>query len=290
MTGPKLNEKNFTAGEKGGTKASALYIRSSASKARLVLNIIRDQPVKKADEILQFTDKGIAVTVRKVLASAVANAQHNDQQDPEELYVKACFADEGPTLRRFAARARGRGTRINKRTCHITIVVDRLDDTRLAVVQAKEASSATAGRRVGASTSTAARRERVARSRDRAAGIKSGDVTDETPDHLTDAQVADAQPQWEGSAPPAEDGSAPEGFDIKGNADSMKYHEAGSRYYTQTIAEVYFDTAEHAEAAGFSAPGSASTDDDDDDAASDADAGDEGIDDAPDADAEEEKK
>ena len=56
MTGPKLNEKNFVAGDKGGTKASAMYIRSSASKARLVLNIIRDLPVKQADEVLQFTD------------------------------------------------------------------------------------------------------------------------------------------------------------------------------------------------------------------------------------------
>lgn len=291
MTGPKLNEKNFVAGEKGGTKASAMYIRSSASKARLVLNIIRNLPVKQADEVLQFTDKGIAVTVRKVLASAVANAQHNDSQDPEELYVKACFADEGPTLRRFAARARGRGTRINKRTCHITIVVDRLDDLRLSVLQAKEASSTTAGRRRGATTSSAARRERVARSRDRAAGLKSGAPSDEPTDHLTDAQVADAQPQWDGSALPNEDGSAPDGFDIKGNANSMKYHEAGSRYYNQTIAEVYFDTVEHAEAAGFSAPSSTSSDDDND-AASDVDAGDEGIDDANEAaaDADEETK
>ena len=192
MTGPKLNEKNFVAGEKAGTRASALYIRSSASKARLVLNIIRDLPVKQADEVLQFTDKGIAVTVRKVLASAVANAQHNDEQDPEELYVKACFADEGPTLRRFAARARGRGTRINKRTCHITIVVDRLDDTRLAVLQAKEANSTTAGRRRGATTSTAARRERVARSRDRAAGIKPGDDAETPVDTSAEATEIDA--------------------------------------------------------------------------------------------------
>ena len=248
MTGPKLNEKNFVTGEKGGTKASALYIRSSASKARLVLNIIRDLPVKQADEVLQFTDKGIAVTVRKVLASAVANAQHNDDQDPEELFVKACFADEGPTLRRFAARARGRGTRINKRTCHITIVVDRLDDTRLAVVQAKDANRTASGRRRGAVSSTAARRERVARSRDRAQGLKGEDPT---PDHLSDEQIADAQPQWAGSALPNEDGTAPEGFEIKGNADSMKYHEVGTRYYNQTVAEVYFDTVESAEAAGF---------------------------------------
>jgi large subunit ribosomal protein L22 len=192
VTAPKLNEKNFVAGDKGGTKASAMYIRSSASKARLVLNIIRDLPVKQADEVLQFTDKGIAVTIRKVLASAVANAQHNDAQDPEELYVKACFADEGPTLRRFAARARGRGTRINKRTCHITIVLDRLDDTRLAVVQAKDANRTTAGRRRGAVSSTAARRERVARSRDRAQGLKAGDTTDTTTDNAADNAVTES--------------------------------------------------------------------------------------------------
>ncbi len=261
MTGPKLNEKNFVAGDKGGTKASALYIRSSASKARLVLNIIRDLPVKQADEVLQFTDKGIAVTVRKVLASAVANAQHNDAADPEELYVKACFADEGPTLRRFAARARGRGTRINKRTCHITILVDRLDDTRLAVVQAKDANRTTAGRRRGAVSSTAARRERVARSRDRAQGLKAGDVDatvidtelPDTPVTETETDQDSAQPQWDGSALPNDDGSAPEGFEIKGNANSMKYHEPGTHYYNQTVAEVYFDSVESAEAAGFAA-------------------------------------
>ncbi len=180
MTGPKLNEKNFVTGSKGGTKASALYVRSSASKARLVLNIIRGLPVKQADEVLQFTDKGIAVTVRKVLASAVANAQHNDEQDPEELFVLACFADEGPTLRRFAARARGRGTRINKRTCHITIVVARLSDDRIEVLQAKDANRTAAGRRRGATSSTAARRDRVERSRERAQGLKSGATDTET--------------------------------------------------------------------------------------------------------------
>ncbi len=271
MTGPKLNEKNFVAGSKGGTKASALYVRSSASKARLVLNIIRDQPVKRADEILQFTDKGIAVTIRKILASAVANAQHNDQQDPEELFVKACFADEGPTLRRFAARARGRGTRINKRTCHITIVLDRLDDTRLAVVQAKEANATAAGRRRGATSSTAARRDRVARSRERAQGLKAGSTSADDHD-LTDAEITDGAAQWEGSKLPNDDGSAPEGYDIKGNAVSMLYHEPGGRYYNATVAEVYFDTAENAEAAGFSAPGSRKADDDADDAVATEDA------------------
>ena len=194
MTGPKLNEKNYVAGSKVGTKASALYVRSSASKARLVLNIIRGLPVKHADEVLQFTDKGIAITVRKVLASAVANAQHNDEQDPDELFVLACFADEGPTLRRFAARARGRGTRINKRTCHITVIVARLSDDRIAVLQAKDANRTAAGRRRGAVSSTAARRDRVERSRERAQGLTS-ESTD-----LDDAEVLDEVDAAEDSA------------------------------------------------------------------------------------------
>lgn len=194
MTGPKLNEKNYVAGSKGGTKASALYVRSSASKARLVLNIIRGLPVKHADEVLQFTDKGIAITVRKVLASAVANAQNNDGQDPDELFVLACFADEGPTLRRFAARARGRGTRINKRTCHITVIVARLSDDRIAVLQAKDANRTAAGRRRGAVSSTAARRDRVERSRERAQGLTS-ESTD-----LDDAEVLDEVNAAEDSA------------------------------------------------------------------------------------------
>lgn len=284
MTGPKLNEKNFVVGAKAGTRASALYVRSSASKARLVLNIIRDLPVKQADEVLQFTDKGIAVTVRKVLASAVANAQQNDEQDPEELFVKACFADEGPTLRRFAARARGRGTRINKRTCHITIVVDRLDDDRLTVLQAKQANRTAAGRRRGATSSTAARRDRVARSRERAEGLKSGEATESAKSHMTAIEVADAQGEWAGAKSPNTDGSAPQGFEIKGNADSMLYHEPDTRYYDQTVAEVYFDTVEHAEAAGFSAPGSTTGDAAAHAGDSDAHAGDEGIDDAPETD------
>jgi len=175
MTGPKLNEKSFVAGERSGTKASALYQRSSASKARVVLDLIRGLPVRQADEVLQFTDREIAITIRKVLASAVANAQHNDEQDPEELFVKACFADEGPTLKRFTPRARGRAGRIKKRTCHITVIVARLDDARLEVVQARDAKRTAAGRRRGAVVGGAAsRRDRVARSRARAQELKSG--------------------------------------------------------------------------------------------------------------------
>jgi large subunit ribosomal protein L22 len=194
MTGPKLNEGNMIAGERSGTKASASYLRVSAYKARVVLNLIRGLPVKRADEVLQFSDREVSNDIRKVLASAVANAQHNDQQDPEELFVKACFADEGPTLKRFTPRARGRGNRINKRTCHITIVIARLDDARLEVVQAREAKRTAAGRRRPAAAGTSAsRRARVERSRQRAAEARGGTPAPETTvDADADQGVGDA--------------------------------------------------------------------------------------------------
>lgn len=264
MTGPKLNEKSFVAGERSGTKASAKYVRMSASKVRVVLDLIRGLPVREADEVLQFTDRDAADAVRKVLASAVANAVHNDEQDAEELYVRACFADEGPTLKRFTPRARGRAGRIKKRTAHITVVVDRLDDERLEVVQGRMARRTAAGRRRGtATTGAASRRARVERSRQRAATLKGGEAESTASESTAaDEVVESAAPAYAGSAAPLADGSAPEGFEIKGNADSMLYHVPGSRHYNQTIAEVWFDTVESAEAAGFSAPGSKPADDD----------------------------
>ena len=169
MTGPKLNEKSFVAGERSGTKATARYVRSSASKARVVLDLIRGLDVVSADQVLQFTDRHIARDVRKVLASAVANAVNNDDQDADELFVVACFADEGPTLKRFRPRARGRASRINKRSCHITVIVARMSDDRIAVIQARqERAGGTAGRGRPQS-SAASRRARVERSRKQAA-------------------------------------------------------------------------------------------------------------------------
>jgi large subunit ribosomal protein L22 len=268
MTGPKLNEKSFVAGERSGTKASAMYVRSSAWKARVVLDLIRDQPVRNADEILQFCDRDAATVVRKVLASAVANAVHNDEQDAEELYVKACFADEGPTMKRFTPRARGRAGAIKKRSCHITIVVDRLDDRRLEAVQAREAKRTAVGRRRGAAAAgtSASRKARVERSRSRAQALKGGDAAhDHDHDHDHDHRAAEAaatEIQSFAGAIAAEGDEAPEGHEIKGNAQSMLYHEPGSRYYNQTKAEYWFESVEAAEAAGFSAPGSGKKDDD----------------------------
>jgi large subunit ribosomal protein L22 len=225
MTGPKLNEKSFVAGERSGTKASAMYIRVSASKARVVLDLIRGLPVRRADEVLQFTSREVATDVRKVLASAVANAVHNDEQDPEELYVKACFADEGPTLKRFTPRARGRAGRIRKRTCHITVVVARLDDDRLEVVQAREARRTAAGRRRGAAGGTAAsRKARVERSRQRAASLKPGD-TETSADELPDLDETEMDASGEGSA--SDEPQAARGGSEVDDEPATKYGSAG---------------------------------------------------------------
>ena len=128
MTGPKLNENVLALAEgQRATKASARYVRGSASKVRVVLDLIRGLDVRRADEVLQFTERAAAADVRKVLASAVANAAHNDNQDPDELFVLAAFADEGPTLKRFQPRAMGRATKIRKRTSHLTITLSPID-------------------------------------------------------------------------------------------------------------------------------------------------------------------
>lgn len=194
MTGPKLNERDFVRGERTGTRASARAIRMSASKARVVLDLIRGLDVVNADQVLQFTEREAARVIRKVLASAVANAVNNDNADAESLYVRACFADEGPTMRRFKPRARGRATRINKRTCHITIVVDTLDDDTLKIVQARR-ERAVAGRRAArGGAGVADRRARVAKSRQKFAEKKGDDTSsDETTsdENVTDEVVAE---------------------------------------------------------------------------------------------------
>lgn len=97
--------------------------RLSAQKARLVADMVRGKPVDKALNILAFTPKKGAEVIRKVLESAIANAEHNEGADIDTLSIKRIFVDEGATLRRFAARAKGRGARILKPTCHITVTV-----------------------------------------------------------------------------------------------------------------------------------------------------------------------
>jgi large subunit ribosomal protein L22 len=125
MAGTKTNERE-------GTRAVLRYARVSPYKAREVLDLIRNKPVGEADDILRFSERDVAILIGKLLRSAVANAENNDQLDPEDLFVAACFADEGTTIKRWRPRARGRATRIRKRTCHITIIVSRLPEEKLA--------------------------------------------------------------------------------------------------------------------------------------------------------------
>ncbi|WP_394132526.1 50S ribosomal protein L22 [Shewanella maritima] len=99
------------------------FARTSAQKARLVADQIRGLPVSKALEILTFSPKKAAVLVKKVLDSAIANAEHNEGADIDELKVGKVFVDEGPTMKRIMPRAKGRADRILKRTSHITVVV-----------------------------------------------------------------------------------------------------------------------------------------------------------------------
>lgn len=153
MTGAKTNERP-------GTRARASYVRSSPYKARAVLDQIRGKSYAEALEILAFSERDVAVPIRKVVDSAAANAEHNDGLDADELYVSACYADEGPTLKRWRPRARGRATQILKRSCHITVILSRYEAEALEELRARAAAGP------GRSASDAeARRRRVARSR-----------------------------------------------------------------------------------------------------------------------------
>jgi large subunit ribosomal protein L22 len=105
------------------TKAILRGARISAQKVRLVADQVRGLPVGRAENLLRFSEKKAAQIVRKILLSAVANAENNDGADVDELTVARIFVDEGPTMKRFHARAKGRGARILKRTSHITVVV-----------------------------------------------------------------------------------------------------------------------------------------------------------------------
>ncbi len=105
------------------TRAVLRGARISAQKVRLVADMVRGMPVAQANDVLQFTNKKAAHIVRKVLLSAVANAENNMGADVDELKISTIFVDDGPMMKRFRARAKGRGTRILKRSSHITVVV-----------------------------------------------------------------------------------------------------------------------------------------------------------------------
>jgi large subunit ribosomal protein L22 len=158
MTGPKLNEapvmrrrpqsrSQAVKTPVTSTRAVARYVRISPYKVRQVLDLIRGYDAERAKEILKFCERDAAIVVGKLLDSAIANAEHDHAMVGDELFVSACYADEGPTLKRWRPRARGRATRIRKRTCHITLLVSRLPDRELQERRARRAQGVVGDRR-----------------------------------------------------------------------------------------------------------------------------------------------
>ena len=221
MTGPKLNESPVLRRRPNSrsvavttptpsARALARYVRVSPYKVREVLDLIRGHDAQRAQEILKFCERDAATLVGKVLASAVANAErdpHNLVAD--ELFVSACFADEGPTLKRWRPRARGRATRIRKRTCHVTVIVSRLPDRELQERRAKRAQAVTGrrGRRPGTPATPPSERGRAGRRRE--AGPESPGESPPTTAPEPAAEEQAATPPVDETAPVAED-QAPE--------------------------------------------------------------------------------
>jgi large subunit ribosomal protein L22 len=201
VAGAKTNERP-------GTRAVLRHCRLSAFKARQVLDLIRGRDADEAAEILRLSEREAARVVAKLLRSAVANAENNDGLDPEELYVSACFADEATTLKRWRPRARGRATRVRKRTCHLTLIVSRMPEERLARRRARQAAGA-ASRRA----------RRVAGARRREAAARAAEeptvpsAQDEAGAHVTEPEGAAAEETAAEEAPaeeaPAEEAAAP---------------------------------------------------------------------------------
>ncbi len=110
-------------GDQPGAFASARFVRITPMKARRVVDMVRGMPVEDALSLLQFAPQAASETVYKILESAIANAESTEGLDADDLIVTVCQVDEGPTMKRWRPRAQGRATRINKRTSHITLVV-----------------------------------------------------------------------------------------------------------------------------------------------------------------------
>jgi large subunit ribosomal protein L22 len=104
-------------------KSQARFIRIAPRKARIVMDLIRGKSVREALGILRYTPKKGSKIIEKVLNSAIANAEHNNEMSRDELFISTAYVDEGPTLKRFRPRAKGRASRIRKRTSHITVML-----------------------------------------------------------------------------------------------------------------------------------------------------------------------
>ncbi|HTK16667.1 MAG TPA: 50S ribosomal protein L22 [Acidimicrobiia bacterium] len=161
------------------SRATVRYLSVSPYKIRQVLQLVRGLPVDDAIRVLQLCEKDAADNVLKLLDSAIANAEHNQQLPADELYIARVWCDEGPTRKSGQARARGRYFRVRKRTSHLTIVLARYEPEELEARRRREESS---GR--GAATAQRRRSERVRRSRQR----------EQAADHDHDHEHTEAEP------------------------------------------------------------------------------------------------
>ena len=132
------NGRNGTGRE---VQAQAKFVHSSARKARLVTDLIRGRSVPEARTILAFSARAVARDIEKVLHSAASNAEANHQLVGDNMFVSAAYADEGPTMKRWRARARGRVARIRKRTCHITVKLQELPAAPAPAAPRQEAAA-----------------------------------------------------------------------------------------------------------------------------------------------------
>jgi large subunit ribosomal protein L22 len=142
-------------------RAQAKWVRMSARKARLVLDHIRGRSVPEARTILAFTTRAAATDIEKVLRSAVSNAEANHGLDGDELVVEAAYADEGPTLKRWKPRARGRVNRIRKRTCHVTLVLAEAPEQQAPRRRRAKAAEAAGGAPASEAKPKATRRRKT---------------------------------------------------------------------------------------------------------------------------------
>jgi ribosomal protein L22 len=145
-------------------QAQAKWVRSSARKARLVTDLIRGRTVPEARTILAFSERAVARDIERVLHSAVSNAEANHNLIGDNLVVVAAYADEGPTMKRWRARARGRVARIRKRTCHITVrLQEPLPQSEPKRRKARSTSAKTkpAAKKAGTKKSTTARKSKT---------------------------------------------------------------------------------------------------------------------------------
>jgi large subunit ribosomal protein L22 len=195
-------------------RAVAKYVRISPYKVREVLDLVRGYPADRAQEILKFCERDAAIVVGKLLASAVANAEHDHALIADELFVSACYADEGPTLKRWRPRARGRATRIRKRTCHVTLIVSRLPDRELQSRRAAAAQGVVGDRRRrrgGAAAEPAESRGRPTRRRPEDRGAPKAPPAAEPEETTVDALLSGPEAEGATSEPAATQAGAAEG-------------------------------------------------------------------------------